>query len=137
VYVNPNQPASAFPLVPTGSLIRTNSKFGHELIAGPLIGNQQIVGHKEPGAGTHVEWIDSAALRYQFTEVMAPVNDYHGAVSWCRLEQQLGEPWAALDNCQHAAREAYYGVSDSPAVTTVVIGAGLSFALLWLANRRG
>jgi hypothetical protein len=38
------------------------------------------------------------------------------ALSLWRMEQQLGEPWKALDNCQHAARKAYYGVPDSPAV---------------------
>jgi hypothetical protein len=135
MYVDLRKPASNPPLVPPGSLIKTNSKFGHELIAGPLVGNQQVVGHKEPGAGTHLEWIDSAAQRYRFTEIVAPVNDYHGAVSWQRLQRQLGEQWAALDNCQHTAREAYYGVPDSPAVTTVVVGAGVSLFLLWLANR--
>lgn len=135
MYVDLGKPASRPPLVPTGSLIRTNSKFGHELIAGPLIGNQQVVGHKEPGSGTHIEWMESAARRYPFTEIVSPVNDYHGAVSWQRLEQQLGEQWAALDNCQHTAREAYYGVPDSPAVTSIVVGTGLSLFLLWLAKR--
>jgi len=53
----------ASPPVPTGSLVKTNSKFGHELIAGPVVGNQQVVGQKEPGAGTHVEPIDNAARR--------------------------------------------------------------------------
>jgi hypothetical protein len=134
MYVDLRKPVSSLPLVPTGSLIKTNSKFGHELIAGPLVGNQQFVGHKEPGAGTHVEAIDSAAQRYQFIEIIAPVNDYHGAVSWSRLEQQLGEPWAALDNCQHTARESYYGVPDSPAVTGLAVGAGCLF-LLWFAGR--
>jgi len=37
------------PLIPTGSLIKTNSKFGHELVAGPVVGTRQVVGHKEPG----------------------------------------------------------------------------------------
>ena len=134
MYVDLRKPVSSLPLVPTGSLIKTNSKFGHELIAGPFVGNQQFVGHTEPGAGTHVEAIDSAAQRYQFTEIIAPVNDYHGAVSWSRLEQQLGGPWAALDNCQHTARESYYGVPDSPAVTGLAVGAGCLF-LIWLAGR--
>lgn len=124
----------AKPAVPTGSLIKTNSKFGHELIAGPLVGNQQVVGHKEPGTGVHLEWMDSAAQRYRFTEIVAPVNEYHGAVSWQRLQQQLGEPWAALDNCQHTAREAYFGVPDSPTANGMAVAGGLLF-LLWLANR--
>jgi hypothetical protein len=135
MYLDLRKQVSSLPLVPTGSLIKTASKFGHELIAGPLVGNQQVVLHKEPGIGTHVEPIDSAAQRYPFTEVQAPVNDYHAALSLWRMEQQIGEQWAALDNCQHAARKAYYGVPDSPAVTTVVVGAGVSLFLLWLANR--
>src|SRR6266436_180784 len=122
--VDLRKPTSIFPLVPTGSLIKTNSKFGHELIAGPVVGNQQVVAHKEPGVGTHVEWIDSAAQRYQFIEIVAPVNNDHGALSWGSMEQQVGEPWAALENCQHAAREAYYGVPDSPIVNGIALGAG-------------
>jgi hypothetical protein len=133
MYVDLREPDSRLPLLPTGSLIRTASKFGHELIAGPLVGNQQVVLHKEPGIGTHVEPIDSAAQRYSFTEVQAPVSDHHAALSLWRMEQQLGEPWAALDNCQHAARKAYFGVPDSPTVTAAVVGAGV--LLLWLANR--
>jgi hypothetical protein len=134
MYVDLRKPALRLPLVPTGSLIKTGSKFGHELIAGPLVGNQQVVLPKEPGVGTHVEPIDSAAQRYPFTEVQAPVNDYHAALSLWRMEQQLGDPWAALDNCQHSARKAYYGVPDSPAVTGLAVGAGCLF-LLWLAGR--
>jgi len=81
------------------------------------ITSMKFVGHKEPGAGTHVETIDSAAQRYESTEAVAPVNNHHGAVSWSRMELQLGEQWAALDNCQHAARKSYYGVPGSPAVS--------------------
>jgi hypothetical protein len=124
----------AFPLLPTGSLIKTNSKFGHELIAGPIIGNRQVVGHKEPGGRTRAEVIDSASRRYQFTEIVAPVNSDHGAVSWSRMEQQFGEQWDPFDNCQHAARNAYYGVPDSPTLTGVAVGATLLF-LLWRANQ--
>ncbi len=132
--MNFNKPAFTFPLVPTGSLIKTSSKLGHELIAGPLVGGQQVVGHKEPSAGTHVEWINSAALRYQFTEIVAPVDSYHGIVSWQRLEQQLGNQWAGLDNCQHTARRAYYGKPDSPTVNGLAIVGGIAF-LLWAASR--
>ena len=121
------------PLVPIGSLIKTSSKFGHELIAGPLIDGCQVVLHKEPGKGTRVEAIDSAAQRYQFTEIQTPVSDYHGAAALWRVEQRLGEPWAALDNCQHTARGAYYGVPDSPTVN-VMAGAAGFLLLLWLAN---
>src|SRR5579859_5863231 len=39
--INLNQQSPALPLIPTGSLIKTNSKFGHELIAGPIVNNKQ------------------------------------------------------------------------------------------------
>jgi len=130
-----NQPATTIPLIPTGSLIKTSSKLGHELIAGPLVGNQQVVGHKEPGLGAHVELIDTAAQRYPFTEIVAPINDFHGALSWSRMEQQIGDQWAGFDNCQHSARKAYYGVPSSPTVNRIA-GVGAScLLLLWLANR--
>jgi hypothetical protein len=127
------QPALTFPVIPMGSLIQTNSKLGHELVAGPVVGNQQVVGHKEPGPGAYPEYIGSAVQRYQITRVIPPVSSEHGMVSWQRMEQQFGDPWAALDNCQHAARKAYYGRPDSPTVTGFAFGAGL--LLLWLANR--
>jgi hypothetical protein len=127
------QPALTFPLIPTGSLIQTNSKLGHELIAGPVVGNQQVVGHKEPSPGAYPEYIGSAMQRYQITRVIPPVSNEHGMVSWQRMEQQFGDPWAALDNCQHAARKAYYGRPDSPTVNGIALGAGL--CLLWLASR--
>jgi hypothetical protein len=127
------QPALTFPLIPTGSLIQTNSKLGHELIAGPVVGNQQVVGHKEPGPGAYPEYIGSAMQRYQITRVIPPVSNGHGMASWQRMEQQFGDPWANLDNCQHAARKAYYGVPDSPTVNGIALGAGL--CLLWLASR--
>lgn len=132
--INPSQPSSAFPLLPTGSLIGTNSKFGHELIAGPVIGDQQVVGHKEPGFGTHLEMIDSAAQRHPFTQILPPISNDHGVMSWSRMERQLGEQWGPLDNCQHAAREAYYGVRDSPTVTGIAV-VGLTVFFLWLANQ--
>lgn len=122
------------PLLPPGSLIQTTSKFGHELIAGPMVGNRQVVGHSEPGMGTHVEWMDNAAQRYQFTAALAPVNDHHASASWRRLAQQVGEPWAVGDNCQHTAREAYFGIADSPTVNGIAVGAG-ALLLLLLANR--
>jgi len=130
--VNLNQ--QAIPLLPTGSLIQTDSKFGHELIAGPVVGDRQVVAHKEPGVGAHVETIDSARQRYQFTKVIVPVNDVHGARTWSRMLQQRGEAWDPLDNCQHAARQAYCGVPDSPAVRGVVVCAGL--LLLHLVTNR-
>jgi hypothetical protein len=64
--INLNQTAPICPVFPTGSLIQTNSKLGRELIAGPVFGNQQVVGHKEPGTGAYPEYIESAARRYQF-----------------------------------------------------------------------
>lgn len=127
-------PASTIPLMPTGSLIKTRSKFGHELIAGPLFDNKQMVLHKEQGVGIHMEPIDSAAQRYQFTEYIEPVNIQHGIDSWMRMTQQVGRPWALFDNCQHAARQAYYGKPDSPAVTGLALTAGC-LALFLLANR--
>jgi hypothetical protein len=133
--INLNQPSPALPLIPTGSLIKTNSKFGHELIAGPIVNNKQTVLHKEQGVGIHMEPIDSAAQRYPFTEIIEPVDIQHGLDSWSRMEQQFGRPWTLLDNCQHAARQAYYAEADSPAVTGVVLGTGVSLFLLWLFNR--
>jgi hypothetical protein len=132
--INLGEPSPAIPLLPTGSLIMTNNKFGHEMIAGPLVGDQQLVGHKEPGIGLHLEPIESAMQRYPFTAIQAPVSDYHGALSWVRMEQQVGEEWTPFDNCQHAAREAYYGVPNSPTVNGLAVGAGCLF-LLWLASR--
>ncbi len=131
--INFHQPASSLPLIPTGSLIKTSSKFGHELIAGPLVNNRQTVLHKEQGVGIHMEPIDSAAQRYAFTEIMEPVNLQHGMDSWSRMERQVGRPWALLDNCQHAARQAYYGKAHSPAVTGLAVVSCL--ALLLLATR--
>jgi hypothetical protein len=128
------QPTSVRPLVPTGLLIKTGSKLGHESVAGPLAGNRQVVGHKEPGIGTLVEFIDIAAQRYRFTEVQPPLNDVHGVISWSRMEQQVGDRWGAFDNCQHAARKAYYGRPASPAVAGLAVGAA-GLLLLWLANR--
>ena len=133
--INFNQSTSLLPLIPTGSLIRSNSKFGHELIAGPLVNNKQTVLHKEQGVGIHMEPIDSAAQRYRFAEIIEPVSFEHGMDSWSRMEQQFGRPRTLLDNCQHAARHAYYGQADSPAVTAIVVG-GVSLFVLWLASRR-
>jgi hypothetical protein len=45
-----------FP-VPTGSIMFADSKFGHEVIAGTIFGGQQIVIHKEPGVGMHIETV--------------------------------------------------------------------------------
>jgi hypothetical protein len=131
--VNTRQQPPSIPLMPTGSLIKTNSKFGHELIAGPMVNNQQTVLHKEQGIGIHMEPIEAAAKRYNFTGFTPPVNLQHGMESWSRMTQQVGRPWAALDNCQHAARFAYYGVADSPAVNTAtVLGVVL---LIWLGSQ--
>ena len=132
--VNLYPPVPSSPLIPTGSLIRTNNKFGHEMIAGPLLNNRQTVLHKEPGVGIHMEPMDAAAQRYPFTEIIPPVSAQHGIESWMRMEEQAPRPWALLDNCQHAARQAYYGKPDSPAVNGAMVGFGL-LALLMLANR--
>lgn len=134
-FINLNEQASFLPLIPTGSLIKSSSKFGHELIAGPIFNNKQTVLHKEQGVGIHMEPIDSAAQRYPFTEIIEPVDIQHGLESWSRMEQQFGRPWTLLDNCQHAARHAYYGKADSPAVTGAVVVGGVSLFLLWLFNR--
>jgi hypothetical protein len=92
-FVNLNQAHPAFPLLPTGSLLQTNSKLGHELIAGPIVGNQQIVVHKEPGPGAYPEYIASVVQRYQITNVIPPVSNEHGIIAWQRMEQQFGDPW--------------------------------------------
>jgi hypothetical protein len=112
---------SDFPLIPTGSLIRSNSKFGHELIAGPLVNNKQTVLHKEQNVGVHMEPMDEAAQRYPFAEIIPPVSIEHGLESWRRMEQQVHRPWTLLDNCQHAARHAYYGRAYSPAVNNAAV----------------
>jgi hypothetical protein len=132
-FVNLNQSTCKRRFVPTGSLITSHSKFGHELIAGPVVGGRQVVGHSEP-AGNHVEWMDSAAQRYPFAQVLPPVNDQHGAVAWEGMVQQLDNPWAVLDNCQHKARRAYYGLPSSPFVDGVLIAGGFVF-LLWAVGR--
>ena len=130
--INLNQSPPALPLIPTGSLLQTSSKLGHELIAGPLVGNQQIVGHKEPGPGAYPEYIGSAVQRYQITNVIPPVSNQHGLLAWQRMADQFGDPWAAFDNCQHGARRAYYGRAESP----TLIGLGLAgLTLLWWFNR--
>jgi hypothetical protein len=92
--INLKQPASARPLIPTGSLIKSNSKFGHEMIARPLVNNKQTALHKEQRVGIHMELIDSAAQRYPFTEVIAPVDIQHGLDSWSRMETAV---WPPLD----------------------------------------
>jgi hypothetical protein len=132
VDLRPQRPT--FPLIPTGSLIQSNSKMGHEIVAGPLYQGRQVVGHSEPGAGVHLEFIDCAAGRYQFTNILPPVSNQHGAQSWARLTNQLGDPWAALDNCQHTAREAYYGEASSPVAAGIGIAAVLA-GLWWFGNR--
>lgn len=87
-----------------------------------------MVGYKEPGAGTHVEPIDNAARQYQFTEIVTPVNAYHGALSRRRMEQQAWRAVGrALDNCQHAARCARQ-------CNGIVVEAGLTLFFVWLAN---
>ncbi|HLK21215.1 MAG TPA: hypothetical protein VKT81_19830 [Bryobacteraceae bacterium] len=120
-FVKLNQTPPAFPLFPTGSLLQTNSKFGHELIVGPVVGDHQIVGHKEPGLGACPEYLASVMQRYQITNVIPPVSNEHGLVTWQRKAQQFGDPWAPLDNCQHGARRAYYGKAESPTATGVGI----------------
>ena len=132
--INFTQPSRAFPLIPTGSLIQTNSKLGHELIAGPVVGTQQVVGHKEPGVGTCPEYVGSALQRYQFTRVIPPVSNEHGMESWRRMEQQFGNSWAALDNCQHSARRSYYGVPSSPTVEGLALVSACAL-LLWTASQ--
>ena len=132
-FVNLNQSTCKRRFVPTGSLITSHSKFGHELIAGPVVGGRQVVGHSEP-AGNQVEWIDSAAQRYPFKEIVAPVNNRLGNVAWQRMVQQLANPWAVLDNCQHKARRAYYGTPSSPTDGVLLVGGGA--LLLWAIFRR-
>ena len=133
MYFDPKKAGQTLPLIPTGSLIQTSSKLGHELIAGPLVGDQQVVGHKEPSRGAHPEFIASAAQRYQFTRIFPPVTDEHGRVSWQRMVQQFGAPWTAFDNCQHGARRAYCGRAESPTLA----GLGLaSLALLWWISQK-
>lgn len=52
--------------------------------------------------------------RYEITLVTPPVSYEHGMASWARMEQQFGQSWELVDNCQHGARRAYYGVAESP-----------------------
>ena len=91
-------PVPAHPPIPTGSLIRSNSKFGHELIAGPLVNNRQTALHKEQGIGVHLEPMETAAERYPFIEIIPPVSTEHGIEAWKRMEQQAHRPWALHDN---------------------------------------
>lgn len=128
-----NPPKRQPQFVPTGSLITSKSKFGHELIAGPVVGDRQVVAHSEP-SGNQVEWIDSAANRYPFAQVVPPADDYHGAIAWQRMIQQQGDPWAVLDNCQHKARRAFYGVPSSPTIDGVLLFGGGAL-LLWAIFR--
>lgn len=117
-----------------GALIKTDNKWGHEMIAGPCAWGRQVVAHNEPGAGKHLEMLDTAVQRYSITEIVAPINDAHGAETWARMADELGEPWAVLDNCQHSARKAYYGVPSSPTVN-VLVAAGVLGLLLFTASR--
>jgi len=77
---------------PLGSILHTNSPLGHELIAGPVVNGQQIVGLKEPGRGAYPETLPAVTERYQITQVTPPLNHEHGMVSWARMEQQFGQP---------------------------------------------
>jgi hypothetical protein len=72
VFVDLN-PETNLALVPTGSLIKTNSSLARVdcRAAGR---HQRITGHKEPGVGTHVPWINSAAFRYKFIEIVPPMK---------------------------------------------------------------
>jgi hypothetical protein len=133
-FVNLNQPTRQRQFVPTGSLVKSRGKFGHEMIAGPVLGDRQVVAHSEP-AGNHVEWIDSAARRYPFAQVLPPANDQHGAAVWEGMVHELDNPWAVLDNCQHKARKAYYGTPSSPTVDGVLLF-GSGALLLWAVFRR-
>ena len=127
----PNQqPEVSWP-VPTGSIIKTDSKWGHELIAGPFLEGQQLVGHGEPGIGKHPETFDSAAQRYNFTGYVPPVSEEHGAESWNGMVAQFGEPWLPFDHCRDAASKAYYGRPESPFYVAVV-GVAVFF---WLISR--
>ena len=99
MFIDLLQTARAFPLVPTGSLLQTNSLLGHELIAGPMVGDKQIVGHKEPGPGAYAESIDSVRLRYRITNVIPPVSNEHGWATWLRMVQQFGQPAAIEAGC--------------------------------------
>jgi hypothetical protein len=132
-FVNLNLFEPDVPMIPLGSLMQADSKLGHELIAGPLVGYEQVVGHKEFGAGAYPEYIGSALQRYQITRVIAPVSNEHGMISWQRMEQQFGDPWVASDNCQHAARRAYYGAPHSPTLNGIAL-VGAAALLLWVTT---
>ena len=125
-----NQPTHEPEFLPTGALIRSNH---HEMIAGPVVGDRQVLAHSEP-AGNSVEWMESAAQRYPFTGITPPADEYHGAVAWQRMVQQLNNPWAVLDNCQHKARRAYYGVASSPTLDGVLLVGGGAL-LVWAIFR--
>lgn len=120
-------------LIATGSLIDTNSKFGHELIAGPLLNNQQMVLHKEQKIGGQIELLENAAQRYNFTEIVEPKSIEYGMQSFERMRQKMGSEWALLDNCQHAARYAFYGQVDSPSINGLAFGLTVIDAVL-IAN---
>jgi hypothetical protein len=123
-----------YPFLRTGSLVRTNSFLGHELIAGPVIGNQQYMWHSEPKVGTHAEPVESVLRRYSVSEVHPPANDFHGTLSLARIESQAGRPWAMLDNCQHRAREAYFGTATSPTANGIALAVGIGLFIKWLAD---
>jgi hypothetical protein len=102
--------------------------------AAPPVGNQQVVGHKEPGPGGYAEHIGSLLLRYRITNVIPPASNERDWASWQRMAQQFGEPWTAFNNCQLGARWAYYGQGESPTLQNIVLAAG-ALGLLWLACR--
>ena len=131
--INFNEVPPTLPLLPMGSLLQTNSKLGHELIAGPVVGNQQIVGHKEPGPGAYAEYIGTVVQRYHITNVIPPINNEHGIVVWQRMALQFGEPWAASYNCQHGARLAYFGKAESPTLDFLKV-AGCVGLLAWFSR---
>jgi hypothetical protein len=121
------------PTFPPGSLVLTDSKLGHVMIAGRVIGNQQPFLHSEPGIGNHLESAQGVAARYNITAYLPPVSADHGAASVKKMESRLGAPWALVDNCQHEGFGAYFGVRQSPTVDGIAVGCLL--ALLVLANR--
>lgn len=113
-----------------GGIINTDSKFGHQLILGPQTESGRLVGHGEPGIGKHVERLEDAAQRYNFTSFVPPVNEEHGVMSWERMLAQVGEPWLPADHCRDTASKAYFGRPESP----LYIAVGGVLAFVWLCR---
>jgi hypothetical protein len=67
-------------LIPPGSHITSESKFGHEMIArGRAVDGTELVSTTEPGGPRRFIGLAEASERYRFCAITPPVNQEHAA----------------------------------------------------------